>query len=170
MPDSSRILIVEDDLATRHLLVLVFCGMGYAVEAVGGGSAAIRRLTDPSDPAPFDVVLSAISLGDTGGMAILKAARASGGRPEVILMTAYSTVQTNLEALRAGAFDYLHKPCDISVLIETVERAIDHRRVERERDRALQAGGVSLMGLQSRERGQGHPSSFTPAASALREP
>lgn len=149
MLEQPRLLIVEDDHSTRQILSLTFISAGYEVVAVGSGIAALELLAAAPPAGHFQVVLSDITLGDTDGITVLKAARASVGRPEVVLMTGDSTVQTAVEALRAGARDYLLKPCNIQQLLATVARAAEHREQELEREQALQLITASLQRLQS---------------------
>jgi DNA-binding response OmpR family regulator len=148
VPETPHLLVVEDDPDTRQSLALVFQHSGYAVETAINGRAAISRLVD-AGPHSFDVVLSDISLGDTDGIAVLRAARSSPGRPEVVLITGYSTVQTAVEALRAGAYDYLMKPCDVRELVAVVGKAVSRRREERDREQALEAIKAGLQRLEA---------------------
>lgn len=151
MSQPATILVVEDDATTRASLAAILGRAGYSVQIAADGRAAMA-LIDPAR-APFDVVVSDIFLGDVDGIALLKAARALPDPPAVILFTGYSTVQSAVAALRAGAHDYLFKPYRPEELLESVERALARRRAEHEQAAALR---TIVDGLRRLE-GQGVP-------------
>lgn len=144
----ATILVVEDDATTRASLAAILGRAGYSVQIAADGRAAL----DMIDPARggFDVVVSDIFLGDVDGIALLKAARALADPPAVILFTGYSTVQSAVAALRAGAHDYLFKPYRPEELLESVERAVIRRRAEHEQAAALRTIVDGLRRLESK--------------------
>jgi DNA-binding response OmpR family regulator len=120
-----RILLVEDDDTARTSLGRVLSRAGYAVHAVPDGEHAVAVLDAAG--ADFDVVLTDLLLGALDGVAVLKRARALGDPPEVILLTGYGTLQTAIESLRLGAFDYLLKPCKPEELLRCIGNAAERR-------------------------------------------
>lgn len=137
---NGRILLVEDDQAARSSLVRVLSRASYSVEALLDGEQAVAHLS--AHAASYDVVLTDLMLCRLDGLQVLKRARELADPPEVILLTGYGTLQTAIEALRAGAFDYLLKPSKPEELLRTIERAVALRSA-----RSAQAAAVQrLMG------------------------
>ena len=117
---ADRVLIVEDNEALRVGIRLAFDEAGYAVQEASSGEEAIRIL----ETEPCHVVVTDIRLGDLNGVDILKKAKEVNSEIEVILMTAYATVETAVQALRLGAFDYIQKPFEIEHLLHRVRTAL----------------------------------------------
>lgn len=165
--DSERLLIVEDDLIVRLSLGEIFTAAGYTVQVASNGSVALDLLARAQGSGQsFAVVLTDIDLGDVDGITVLKAARAAPFRPEVILITGYGSVQTAISALRAGAFDYLLKPCDPGDLLAVVARAVAHREAEQTRSEVMETITVGLLKLQSLDTMVREPVPALPAAPA----
>ena len=122
------ILVVEDDPHTRLFLAEFLAGNGYRVLEAASGAQAIAVLQD-EDP---DLVLTDLRLGDTDGMAVLRAALARPQGAEVVLATAYGTIESAVEAIKLGAFDYLTKPFDSPRVLLTLQRALERRLLKRE--------------------------------------
>jgi two-component system, NtrC family, response regulator HydG len=122
---ADKILIVEDNESLRVGIKLSFEEGGYSVTEAATGDEAIRRLETES----FHVVVSDIRLGDLSGVEILKKAKEVNSGTEVILMTAYATVDTAVQALRLGAFDYVQKPFEIEHLKHRVRTALKMERM-----------------------------------------
>ncbi|MBI5575756.1 MAG: sigma-54-dependent Fis family transcriptional regulator [Deltaproteobacteria bacterium] len=116
---ADKILIVEDNDSLRAGIKVSFEEAGYAVHEASSGMEAVRKLETES----YHVVVSDIKLGDLTGVDILKKAKEVSSETEVILMTAYATVETAVQALRLGAFDYIQKPFEIDHLIHCVKTA-----------------------------------------------
>lgn len=117
------ILMVEDDDRTRMALVDMLARVGYHVVPACDGAQALDLLKEHS----FDVVITDIRLGDVDGIEVLHAARSDASPPAVILLTGYGSLETAIAALRAGAFDYLLKPCAPTALLQCVSHAIERR-------------------------------------------
>ena len=129
------VLVVDDEASIRLLLERELGDRGMAVETADGYEAAIGHL----ERKPVNIVLSDIRLAGRDGLDLTRWVRRRVPDAEVILMTGYASVQTAVEGLRLGAFDYLLKPFgDLEVVAATVRRAIERRRLERE-SRALRA-------------------------------
>ncbi len=124
---SAHVLVVEDDEQWRTTLVEVLRNEGYYVTDVGDGEAAISLLHDESpERRPINIIVSDIVMGDIDGVEVTSVARCHTDDPEVILLTGYGSLESSIDALRAGAFDYLLKPCDTSHLLERIADALSH--------------------------------------------
>ena len=117
---ANRILIVEDNETLRAGIKVFMEESGFTVQEAATGAEAVRKLESES----FHVVVSDIKLGDLTGVEILKKAKEVNTRTEVILMTAYATVETAVQALRLGAFDYIQKPFELEHLKHRIGTAL----------------------------------------------
>lgn len=125
-----RVLLVEDDTTARVSLSRVLSRAGYAVDTVPDGTQALAMLSAAEHQGRFDIVLTDLLLGDLDGVQVLKWTRSLPDPPEVILLTGYGTLQTAIESLRSGAYDYLLKPCKPEDLLRCLNNAAQ-RRAER---------------------------------------
>ncbi len=114
------ILIVDDELNIRRVLERAFAKEGYQVQTAEGGHQALRLL----DETPCDLMLTDVVMPDMTGLELLKRARQKHPNLQVILMTAFGTIPTAVEAMRAGAFDFLTKPIDMETLRKVVRNAL----------------------------------------------
>ena len=122
------ILVADDDLAHRTMLRTLLSGWGYAItEADDGGSAVATVQTRP-----FDLILMDIRMIKVSGLEALAEIKAFNPSIPVVIMTAYASVETAVEALKSGAYDYLTKPLDFDELRLTLERAMEHSRLKEE--------------------------------------
>jgi len=125
-PEPARILVVEDNDTLRRGIVRALRESWTLVEEASAGDEALERIG--ADEA-YDVILSDLRLPGADGVAVLRAARARDARTSVLLMTAYGSIETAVEAMRAGAFDFLQKPLDLEQIELRVGRAAEHRRL-----------------------------------------
>ena len=133
MPKTSgRILVVDDDYAHRTMLKTLITGWGYDVGEADDGAAAVEAVRRD----PFDLVLTDIRMVRVSGLEALEEIRRFNPALPVILMTAYASVETAVEALKKGAYDYLTKPLDFDELRLALERALEHGQL-REENRML---------------------------------
>src|ERR1700675_3900439 len=123
-----RILIADDHDALRRGLVRGLTEAGHDVEEASNGNAAIEKLHDSY----FDVVLSDLKMGGSDGMDVLRTCRALHPTTAVILMTAFGSVNTAVEAMKIGAFDYVQKPFEIEEMEVKIEKALEMRRLKHE--------------------------------------
>ena len=123
-----RILIADDHDALRRGLVRGLTEAGHEVEEASNGNAAIERLHDSY----FDVVLSDLKMGGSDGMDVLRTTRALHPTTAVILMTAFGTVNTAVEAMKIGAFDYVQKPFEIEEMEVKIDKALEVKRLKNE--------------------------------------
>jgi len=125
----SKILVVDDDADTRDLLTEVLEADGYEVVAASGAQEALAA----GKAGHFDVILSDIRLGpELNGLDVLRAFKSIQQDSEVILITAFGSMETAIEAVKAGAFDYLSKPFKIDDVLNRVQRALENRNLVRE--------------------------------------
>lgn len=124
--DKARILIVEDEASLREALCETLDLSGYAVESAGDGAAAVRILSDPDRSREIGLVISDVQMKPMDGHALLGHVRTHCPELPVLLMTAYGTIQKAVEAMQAGAVDYLVKPFEAATLIDMVKRYLSH--------------------------------------------
>ena len=129
VPDASRprprILIVDDQRNMRTTTALVLRQQGYEVFEAESGEAALSRLLAE----PFDVVLTDLKMAPLDGLAVLRGALEVAPSTQVIVMTGYGTVESAVEAMQQGAYDYVSKPFKESELLMRVQRALERRRL-----------------------------------------
>jgi len=121
---ASTVLLAEDEPVLLAFLADTLTFEGFDVESANGGSEALIMLERRS----FDVVATDVCMPECSGLDVLRQARAVAARPEVVLISAVADVDTVVESLRHGAFDFLQKPFTIPNLVDTVTRAADHHR------------------------------------------
>jgi two-component system response regulator HydG len=126
--NTSRVLVIEDDADGRQSVAEAIQEIGYQVVAVETG----RRGIDEVTRGDFDVVLSDLVLPDVDGIEVLRHARRTNSDVPVLIMTAYGTVSSSVEALKAGAYDYVTKPLDLDDLQSKIRRAAETRRLRAE--------------------------------------
>jgi two-component system, NtrC family, response regulator HydG len=132
MKEKQTILVVDDDSAHRAMLLTLLSGWGYAVVDVDDGEAAIREVQER----PFDLILMDIRMIKVSGLEALAAIKDFNPAIPIIIMTAYASVETAVNALKKGAYDYLTKPLDFTELRYAMERAMEHHYL-REENRLL---------------------------------
>jgi Nif-specific regulatory protein len=123
-----RILIADDHDALRRGLVRGLTEAGHEIEEASNGNAAIERLHDSY----FDVVLSDLKMGGSDGLDVLRTTRAMHPTTAVILMTAFGSVTTAVEAMKIGASDYVQTPFEIEEMEVKIEKALEVRRLKHE--------------------------------------
>src|SRR5512132_2259937 len=125
-----RILVADDHDSLRRGLVRALTDAGHEVDEAPNGNIAIERLHASS----YDVVVSDLKMGGSDGLDVLRTAKSLHTTATVILMTAFGTVQTAVEAMKIGAFDYVQKPFEIEEMEVKIEKAIEPRRLRHEID------------------------------------
>jgi DNA-binding NtrC family response regulator len=125
---ATRVLVVDDDRAVRSALTLNLGRAGYEVDAVGSAEEALARLQQ----APADLVLSDVKMPGMDGHALLERLRARWPDLAVVIMTGQGSVSAAVQAMQAGAADYLIKPVRRDELLLVLERALRARRLEAE--------------------------------------
>ena len=128
VPSHRRILIVDDELQILTFLDDLFRTEGWEVQTADSGSSGIDRLEESR----FDIVLTDLKMPGPDGIEVLRTARKLQSDAEVIMMTGYGTVDTAIEAMRAGAFHYLAKPFKAEEVLHLVDKAYTQRQLMRE--------------------------------------
>jgi DNA-binding response OmpR family regulator len=137
----AHILLVEDDAGLRQSLSRVLHCAGYQVTQAIDGVRAVGLLSrEGRQRVVYDVLVVDIVLGEVDGLEVARVARRQPApeRPEVIMLTAHGSLQTALEAMRAGTFDYLLKPCRPEHLIERIAAALAQRAERLRHERAAE--------------------------------
>lgn len=114
------ILVVDDEKNQREILETILSGEGYDVTTASSGEAAMKFVADRH----FDLVLTDLKMTGMSGLELLKSLTDFDKSIIVILLTAHGTIDSAVDALRLGAFEYLQKPYDSEKLLETVSRAL----------------------------------------------
>ena len=128
MGEERKVLVVDDDRAHRTMLRTLLRGWGYDAEEADDGKTAVESV----ERRPFDLVVMDIRMIKVSGIEALDRIKTINPAIPVILMTAYSSVETAVEALKKGAYDYLTKPLDFDKLKVTMERAMEHIHLKEE--------------------------------------
>jgi len=128
---SPKILVVDDELSMREYLEILLEKEGYPVFSAENGKKALSML----EKTPYDLILLDIRLGDLSGIDVLKAAKEKNPETVVIMISAYASTETAVEAMNAGAYDYVPKPFDADELVQTIQSALQLKTVEQEKAR-----------------------------------
>ena len=126
----SRILVVDDEESMRELLEIALRKEGYRLTLAESGRKAIE-IFDKSSP---DLVISDIKMPDMSGVEVLRHVKETDPSVPVIMMTAYASADTAVEALRLGAYDYLTKPFKLEELKANIRNALEKVRLKRENE------------------------------------
>ena len=134
-----KVLVVDDQRNMRATTAIVLRAAGHAVEEAEDGAAAVRRVQAEA----FDVVLTDLRMANVDGMEVLREVRRLAPDTQIIVMTAYGTIESAVEAIRPGAYDFLAKPFKEDELLLRVSKAVEKRRL---------LGQVSLLTGEFRRR------------------
>jgi len=136
---SEKILIADDELSNRRILAQELVHKGFAVDTAGGGREALTKI----ESAPPDLVILDYMMPDLSGLDVLKALRAKGNDTPVVVITAYGSVERAVEAMKAGAYDFITRPFDPDHIELVVRKAIERQTLKRE---------VEVLSQESRDR------------------
>lgn len=134
-----KVLVVDDQKNMRATTAIVLREAGHVVEEAEDGAAAIQRVQQEA----FDVVLTDLRMPNVDGMEVLRGVQRAAPETQVIVMTAYGTIESAVEAIRRGAYDFLAKPFKEDELLLRVGKAVEKRRL---------LGEVSLLSGELRRR------------------
>jgi two-component system response regulator AtoC len=140
MPTFRSILVADDEPSIRHVLTLVLTEHGYEVRAVADGDEALRELAARS----YDVLLTDVRMPKRDGLSLLRQAMASHPELTVLVMSAYGSQEQALEAVGAGAYDYVQKPFKPEEIVFVLRKAEERERLLRENKRLKTAGTAPL--------------------------
>ncbi len=120
-----NILVVDDEEPFRRLLKKELSRKGYSVEVAPDGNEALRILHDRF----FDVILLDVVMPGVDGISLMKKLKEDSGSPAIIVLTGKATVETAVEAMKNGAYDYLTKPYKLDELVVVIDRAYEFSRL-----------------------------------------
>jgi two-component system response regulator AtoC len=123
-----RLLVIDDEENMRHMLSTVLGKAGYQVDSASDGSEGLQMINE----ACYDFILCDIKMPKMSGMEFLKAARAKIETTTVIMMSAYGTIDTAIEAMKLGAYDYISKPFKTDEVYLTLKKAEERENLKKE--------------------------------------
>ncbi|MGE0453193.1 MAG: sigma-54-dependent transcriptional regulator [Vicinamibacteria bacterium] len=123
---SASLLLVDDDDAFRRVMANELGRLGFKIAAAGSGAEALRAVEQQRP----QVVLLDLQLPDLSGLEVLKRLRAASPGSEVIMLTGHGSIDTAIQAIREGAFDYVAKPCPLDELEVRIRRALERQSLE----------------------------------------
>ncbi len=130
MNPNARILLVDDDSAFRHVMASELRRLGHEVTAAGTGEEAVR-ISAELEP---EVILLDLRLPGMDGLEVLKAIRERNPSIEIVMLTGHGSIDTAIESIRMGAFDYVVKPCPLDELQVRIQRALERRSLRQRAD------------------------------------
>lgn len=125
MKDSSSILVVDDDQRNREMLAEALSEAGFSVDIACDGVEALGKINQET----YDALLSDIRMVPLSGLDLLDSVRKAIPEIPIVLLTAFGSVDTAIQAMKHGAFDYIAKPVNLDELVLTMRRAVEHRRL-----------------------------------------
>ncbi|MGE0712291.1 MAG: sigma-54-dependent transcriptional regulator [Planctomycetota bacterium] len=124
----AQILVVDDQKSLRRSMAITLSRAGHSVDEAASGEEAIRLI----DESLFDLVITDLKLPDVDGLGVLEAVKARSADTEVVIVTAYGSIESAVEAIREGAHDYLAKPFSHEQILCSVDLALERRRLRTE--------------------------------------
>lgn len=131
-----HILIVEDDAEMRETLSDILSEEGYEVKTTEKGKEALTLAREEKEKFPFAVYLIDLKLLDISGIEVLRGLKELNPESYAIIMTAFASKNTAIEALKAGAYSYVEKPVNMEELLHVIKRASDSYQLQEEKKRA----------------------------------
>jgi DNA-binding NtrC family response regulator len=119
----ARILLVDDEVVFANNMSKLLTRRGYQVKAVNSGDEALRALMDN----PFDVMVLDLKMPGMDGIATMQEMRKLGLFTEILILTGHGSIDTALEAIQLGAYDYVTKPVEIAELLSKIEAALERK-------------------------------------------
>ena len=126
----AKILLVDDEAVFTKNMSKLLANRGYVVTAVNSGDAAIQVMEEKD----FDVVVLDLKMPGMDGLTTLKEIKNLGLFTETLLLTGHGSINSALEAIKLGAYDYLTKPCEIDELVAKIEGAWEKKDVKAKKD------------------------------------
>jgi response regulator RpfG family c-di-GMP phosphodiesterase len=133
--ESPRVLVVDDEKVIREILSDFLTMEGYVVRTVEDGVAALREL----QLRPYDLVISDLKMPGMGGLELLEKIAFHKLNVLTVIMTGFGTVETAIEAMKKGAYDYILKPFKVEEVVHVVQRGLDRQRLQTENVRLREA-------------------------------
>ena len=123
-----KILVVDDERGLREVLSIMLKRAGYAVTEASDGEEAIGHISKEI----FDLVITDLRMPKADGMAVLKAVKSSSPETVVLVITAFGTADSAVDAMKQGAYDYLTKPFQVDEVQLIIRNALEKRRLSTE--------------------------------------
>src|SRR5262249_2485700 len=133
--DAPRVLVVDDEKVIREILSDFLTMEGYQVQTVEDGSLALRELSRRS----YNLVISDLKMPRMGGLELLEKIGELHSNVLTVIMTGFGTVETAIEAMKRGAYDYILKPFKVEEVVHIVQRGLDKQRLTQENIRLKEA-------------------------------
>src|SRR5580765_5396763 len=127
MPDT-RVLVVDDERSMRELLAIMLKQAGHEVTVAEGGEQAIEVIKSE----PFDLVITDLRMRKVDGIAVLRATKEHSPSTVVLVVTAFASTETAVEAMKLGAYDYVTKPFKLDEIRLTIAKALERKRLQDE--------------------------------------
>ena len=124
----ARVLVVDDEVSMRELLSIMLRKSGYDVTVADGGEAAVELLRT----AVFDLVITDLRMRKIDGLAVLRTAKELSPQTVVLVVTAYASTETTVEAMKLGAYDYITKPFKLDEIRFRIANALEPKRLQEE--------------------------------------
>ncbi|MCO5171519.1 MAG: sigma-54 dependent transcriptional regulator [Planctomycetes bacterium] len=124
----AQVLVVDDQRSLRQTLSITLSRAGHTVDEAGSGAEAVRRV----DETLYDLVITDLKMEEVDGLAVLEAVKARDADTEVLIVTAFGTIESAVQAIRRGAHDYLTKPFTPDQVLHAVDLALERRRLRTE--------------------------------------
>lgn len=142
-----KILVVDDEEITRLSLAEILSLEGYQVVSAKNGEEALQKLEEEI----FDLVLADLVMKEVDGLQVMKAVKKLSPETVVIMLTAYGTLESAIEAMRWGAYDYLIKPCGAQEIVASVESGLAKQWQEKRRQELVTRVEEMLRALKAEE-------------------
>ncbi len=127
-PPASQLLIIDDEKNMRHMLTRMLEKSGYAVDTASDGNEGLEKVMQRH----YNFILCDLRMPNCDGLEFLASARAGIGDTTVIMMSAYGTIDTALEAMKLGAYDFISKPFKSDEILLTLKKAEERERLKKE--------------------------------------
>src|SRR5499427_9579931 len=134
-PETPRILVVDDEKVIREILADFLSMEGYVVHAVEDGVEAMKELHRRS----YNLVISDLKMPNMGGLELIAKVTEESIPVLTVIMTGFGTVETAIEAMKKGAYDYILKPFKVEEVVHVVQRGLDRQRLQAENIRLREA-------------------------------
>ncbi len=120
----AEILVVEDMDNPRQVLTILLRKEGYQVEEAKNGEQALKKMREKA----YDLIVTDLKMEPVDGLEILRTTKKYCPNTEVILLTAFGTIENSVDAMKIGAYDYFKKPYNVEELLETIQRALNRNK------------------------------------------
>jgi DNA-binding NtrC family response regulator len=124
----SKILVVDDEDAQREIIADVLMRAKYEIKQASNADDAVKEINKDR----LDLIITDLRMDNGSGMDVLREAKQLSPETEIIVMTAYGSIESAVEAMRQGAYDYITKPFDKDVLLVSVRKALEHKQLREE--------------------------------------